>query len=308
MSLCAQAGQSDARRALIIGEVLAETSLPAGAFSILPCQRDGAQAFTTDARLKLLSFTGSPAAGWDLKAQAGEKKVVLDLSSNAAVVVVDEDMDLEDACQRILVGAFYQSRQSCIGVQRILIHERVYLDLRERLVEATRAPRCGDPKDEETFIGPMILEAEAERVASWIREATDAGATLLCGGGREGEILEPSLLEGVPRELPLVAREAFGPVAALSSFSDFDAASDEVNDSLYGLQGGIFTRDLYRAQHAWGRLEGGGVVIGDVPSWRVDHMPYGGVKDSWIGREGVRWAMEDMTEVRLRVVRELPQR
>jgi acyl-CoA reductase-like NAD-dependent aldehyde dehydrogenase len=288
--------------AIIIGEVLAETDLPPGAFSILPARRDGADLFTTDERLKLLSFTGSPEVGWSLKARAGKKKVVLELGGNAAVVV-DADADLADAVERIVVGAFYQSGQSCIGVQRILVHDAVYDAFRGRLVEATRALRAGDPKDEDTFLGPMISEKEAARLGGWIDAAREAGATLLCGGGRQGAMLEATLLEDVPRDLDVVRQEAFGPVAILSRFSDFDAALDEVNDSAFGLQAGVFTRDLYRAQRAWNRLEVGGVVIGDVPSWRVDHMPYGGVKDSGLGREGIRFAMEDMTEIRLLVVR-----
>lgn len=288
--------------ALLIGEVLAECDLPAGAFSILPCRRDGADLFTTDERLKLLSFTGSPEVGWGLKARAGKKKVVLELGGNAAVIV-DEDADLEDAVARILVGAFYQSGQSCIGVQRILIHERIYDEFRARLVSATRELRMGDPRDEETFIGPVISESEAERLEAWIEEARSRGATVLCGGRREGAMLEATLVEGVERSCDLYAKEAFGPVACLSPFATFEDALAEVNDSVFGLQAGVFTRDLYKAQQAWDQLDVGGVVIGDVPSWRVDHMPYGGVKDSGLGREGLRFAMEDMTEIRLMVVR-----
>jgi acyl-CoA reductase-like NAD-dependent aldehyde dehydrogenase len=292
--------------ALTIGEVLAECDLPEGAFSILPCRRDGARLFTTDPRLRLLSFTGSPSVGWELKAQAGQKKVVLELGGNAACIV-DESADLEDAVGRIVAGAFYQSGQSCISVQRILVHERLYEAVRERLVAATRALRSGDPKDPATFIGPMISEAEAERLAGWIAEAERAGARLLCGGGRTGAMLEATLLEDVPRGSALREEEAFGPVALLSRFSSFAQAIEEVNDSQFGLQAGVFTRDLYHAQRAWDELEVGGVVIGDVPSWRVDHMPYGGVKNSGLGREGIRWAMEDMTEIRLMVLRTPPR-
>ena len=288
--------------ALIIGEVLAETDLPAGAFSILPARRDGAGLFTTDDRLKLLSFTGSPEVGWELKARAGKKKVVLELGGNAAVVV-DGDADLDDAVARIVFGAFYQSGQSCIGVQRIVVHEDVTDAFRERLVAATEALKMGDPKDPETFIGPMISDVEAARLDAWIRAATAAGGRLLCGGKRDGAMLQATLLENVPPDQDVVCKEAFGPVAVLSSFRDFDRALAEVNDSVYGLQAGIFTRDLYKAQRAWNTLEVGGVVIGDVPSWRVDHMPYGGVKNSGLGREGVRFAIEDMTEIRLLVVR-----
>lgn len=288
--------------ALIIGEVLAETDLPPGAFSVLPCRRGEAELFTTDDRLKLLSFTGSPGVGWDLKARAGKKKVVLELGGNAAVIV-DEDADLTDAVERIIFGAFYQSGQSCVGVQRIYVHESILPEFRERLVAATQALKVGDPKDPEVFVGPMISVKEAERLGGWIESARDAGAQVLCGGGREGAMLEPTLLEGVPGDQPVACEEAFGPVAVISSFQDFDQVLDAVNDSVFGLQAGVFTRDLYKAQAAWDRLDVGGVIIGDVPSWRVDHMPYGGVKDSGLGREGVRFAMEDMTEIRLFVLR-----
>jgi len=291
--------------AIIIGEVLAETDLPKGAFSILPAHREGADLFTTDDRLKLLSFTGSPGVGWDLKARAGKKKVVLELGGNAAVIV-DADADLDDAVERIIFGAFYQSGQSCIGVQRIIIHEKIYDELRDRLVAKTRTLVAGDPKDEATFIGPMIDVQEATRLDDWIQAAAADGATILCGGKRDGAMLEATLLEGVPRKAKLYAEEAFGPVAILSKFSDFDAALDEVNDSRFGLQAGIFTRDLFKMLNAWDRLEVGGVVIGDVPSYRVDNMPYGGVKDSGLGREGVRFAMEDMTEIRNLVIRRRP--
>jgi acyl-CoA reductase-like NAD-dependent aldehyde dehydrogenase len=288
--------------AIIIGEVLAETDLPKGAFSILPAHRDGADLFTTDERLKLLSFTGSPEVGWDLKARAGKKKVILELGGNAAVIV-DEGADLDDAVERIIFGAFYQSGQSCIGVQRIIAHASLYEALKDRLVARAKDLPTGDPKDEKTFIGPMIDEKEARRLESWIEAAREDGARLLCGGHREGAMLQATLLEGVGRKAKLYAEEAFGPVAILSKFDDFDAAIGEVNDSRFGLQCGVFTQNLERALRAWDRLDVGGVVVGDVPSYRVDNMPYGGVKDSGLGREGVRFAMEDMTEIRNLVIR-----
>jgi acyl-CoA reductase-like NAD-dependent aldehyde dehydrogenase len=291
--------------ALIIGEVLAETKLPRGAFSILPVRGEKAARFAEDPRIRLLSFTGSPAVGWDLKARAGKKKVVLELGGNAAVIV-DQDADLADAVERIVLGAFYQSGQSCISVQRVMVHESVYDEFRRRLVEATAALRMGDPKREETFIGPMISEAEAERLHNWIEQAVARGANVLVGGQRKGAMLAATLLENVPKDADVCAKEAFGPVAVLSSFSDFNAALDDVNDSVYGLQAGVFTRDIYKAHRAWDRLEVGAVIVGDVPSWRVDHMPYGGVKESGQGREGVRFAMEEMTEIRLFVLRTPP--
>jgi acyl-CoA reductase-like NAD-dependent aldehyde dehydrogenase len=288
--------------AIIIGGVLAETDLPPGAFSILPCHRDGADLFTTDDRFKLLSFTGSPDVGWDLKARSGKKKVVLELGGNAACIV-DEGADLTDAVDRIITGAFYQSGQSCISVQRIMIHEAIYDQIKAQLVARTRELVMGDPKNEETFIGPMIDVKEAQRLEEWIKAAVAAGGKLLCGGKREGAMLEATLLEDVPENQAICTNEAFGPVALLSKFNNFDAALDEVNDSTFGLQAGIFTRDIFKIQRAWDRLEVGGVIIGDVPSWRVDNMPYGGVKDSGLGREGIRYAIKDMTEERLLVIR-----
>ena len=291
--------------ALLIGEVLAETNLPAGAFSILPSTPDEAEPMIKDDRIKLLSFTGSPAVGWALKAHAGKKHVVLELGGNAACVV-DADANLKDVVQRLIFGAFYQSGQSCISVQRILVHTSLYASLKEQLTAAARTLVCGDPKDEKTFIGPMISEKEATRLETWINDAVSRGATLLCGGKRTGAMLEPTLLENVPQDCELNTQEAFGPVAIIAPFEDFDAALDEVSNSRYGLQAGIFTRDINKAKRAWDRLEVGGVVIGDVPSFRVDHMPYGGVKDSGYGREGIRFAIEHLTEVKMLVVRNVP--
>ena len=288
--------------ALLIGEVMAETDLPAGAFSILPASRDGADLLTTDERLKLLSFTGSPDVGWALKARAGKKAVVLELGGNAACIV-DADADLDDAVERVVFGAFYQSGQSCIGVQRILVHSSIYESFRDKLVGKVKSLIIGDPKDEATFIGPVISEKDAQRLESWVSEAADKGATVLCGGARDGVMMEPTLVEDAPADCKLSVEEAFGPVATITRFDDFDAALAEINNSKFGLQAGIFTRDLYKAHKAWEELDVGGVVIGDVPSFRVDNMPYGGVKDSGLGREGIRFAMEDMSEIRNLVIR-----
>jgi len=288
--------------ALIVGEVLAETPLPPGAFSILPVRGENAARFAEDPRIRYLSFTGSPAVGWDLKQRSGKKRVTLELGGNAAVIV-DADTDLDDAVSRIAAGAFYQSGQSCISVQRVLVHRSVYDAFKTRLIAATSKLVAGNPRREETFIGPMISEEEATRLEAWIEAAVARGARVLAGGRRRGAIMDATLLENVPKDSDVCAKEAFGPVAVLSTFDDFEKALDEVNDSVYGLQAGVFTRDLYRAQRAWDRLEVGGVIVGDVPSFRVDHMPYGGVKESGLGREGVRFAMEEMTEPRLLVVR-----
>ena len=288
--------------AIIMGEVLAETDLPKGAFSILPASRDGADLFTEDDRLKLLSFTGSPGVGWDLKAKAGRKKVVLELGGNAAVVI-DADADLDDAVDRTVFGAFYQSGQSCIGVQRIVVHDHIYDAFRDKLVAKTRTLIAGNPHDETTFVGPMIDVKEAQRLDNWIQAAVSGGATLLCGGKREGAMLEATLLENVDPATDLNREEAFGPVAFLIRFTDWKQALAIVNDSKFGLQAGVFTRDIFKVLEAWDELDVGGVVINDVPSYRVDNMPYGGVKDSGLGREGVRFAMEDMTEIRNLVIR-----
>lgn len=289
--------------ALIIGEILAETDLPEGAFSILPCSRDGADLFTTDERLKLLSFTGSPDVGWALKSKAGKKKVVLELGGNAAVII-DQDADVDDAIERIIFGAFYQSGQSCISVQRIYIHESIYSATKAKLIETTAKLKTGDPKKEDTFIGPMIAESEAIRLENWILEAKSSGAEILCGGGRDGSMLEATLLEKVPSDSKVVCEEAFGPVAILEPYENFSDVMEAVNSSRFGLQAGIFTKDIFKVMKAWDTLEVGGILVGDVPSYRVDNMPYGGVKDSGLGREGIVFAMEDMTEIRNLVIRQ----
>jgi acyl-CoA reductase-like NAD-dependent aldehyde dehydrogenase len=290
--------------ALIIGAVLAETDLPKGAFSILPCSNEDAGLLVEDERIRMLSFTGG-LVGWELKARAGKKKVVLELGGNAACIVDDEPgLDLDAVVERIVFGAYYQSGQSCIGVQRIFAHRKVYEPLRRKLKAAVGKLRMGDPRDEKVFIGPMIDEDAARRVESWIRAAKKGGAKVLAGGGRKGNMLEATLVENVPHGSDLYRKEAFGPVAGIEAFDDFDDALARVNDSDFGLQAGVFTGRLAHAMRAWDVLEVGGVVVGDVPSFRVDNMPYGGVKDSGLGREGVRYAMDDMTEQRLLVIRD----
>ena len=290
--------------ALIIGGVLAETDLPHGAFSILPCNIKDADPFIEDERLKLLSFTGGQ-IGWKLKKRAGRKKVVLELGGNAACIVdADQHARLDFVIGRLISGSFYQSGQSCIKVQRILAHASLYDEMKKRFVAATRTLKAGDPKKADTFLGPMIDEAAAKRLESWIVEAKKAGAKILCGGKRRGNMLEATVLEDVPRAAKMNCLEAFGPATVLAKFEDFDEALAAVNDSGYGLQAGVFTNDLAHALHAWDALETGGVIVGDIPSFRVDNMPYGGVKLSGFGREGVRYAIEDMTERRLLVIRD----
>ncbi|MEM9801760.1 MAG: aldehyde dehydrogenase family protein [Planctomycetota bacterium] len=291
--------------ALMIGEALAAAGLPDGAFSILPAKAGDAAPIVEDDRVRKLSFTGSDEVGWDLKARAGKKRVTLELGGNAAVIV-DETCDLDEAARRIVYGAFYQSGQSCISVQRVIAVDAIYDELRRRLVDATRAVAAGDPHSEETLVGPLISEGDAERVAAWVTEACDAGARCLVGGERDGAVVQPTLLEDVPEGAKVLDEEVFGPVAALVRVRDFEDALREANRTRFGLQAGVFTRDLHRAHRAWDEIEVGGVVVGDVPAWRADAMPYGGVKDSGIGREGPAFAIEEMTELRLLVVRDAP--
>lgn len=290
--------------ALIIGEVLAETDLPKGAFSILNLDGKHASPLVEDPRFKLLSFTGSQ-IGWDLKTRAGHKKVTLELGGNAACIIdADQQANLDRVIERLVFGAFYQSGQSCISVQRIYAHESLYGELKKRLVAAVKSLKAGDPKKKDTFLGPMIDEAAAERLHGWIEEARKAGGKVLCGGKRKGPMLEATLMEDVPRDAKVNRQEVFGPFALLAPFKHIDEAIAMTNDSDYGLQAGIFTDSLAHAMRAWNELEQGGVIVNDVPSFRVDNMPYGGVKLSGAGREGVRYAIEDMTEIRLMVMRE----
>lgn len=290
--------------ALIIGEVLAETDLPKGAFSVLACSTDVASQLVEDERIALLSFTGG-LIGWDLKTRAGRKKVTLELGGNAACVIdADPGASLDHVVDRLIFGAYYQSGQSCISVQRIYAHVDIYDKLRRKLKAAVSKLRMGDPRDEDTFIGPMIDEAAAKRVDAWIEAARKGGAKRLAGGERNGNMVPATLLEGVAHNTDLYQREAFAPVALMEPFEDFEQAIDLVNDSDFGLQAGVFTGNLNHAMRAWDKLEVGGVIVGDVPSFRVDNMPYGGVKHSGLGREGIRYAIEDMTEQRLLVIRD----
>ena len=294
---------------LIIGEILAETDLPPGSFSILNLRNEDADPMVEDDRFKLLSFTGSVKVGWDMKRRAGKKKITLELGGDAAVIV-DETVPAsahDDAVQRIVFGAFYQSGQSCVSVQRIYLHRSIYDTLRDKLVSATSKLITGDPHDEKTFVGPVINTAAADKIERFVKQAVERGAKLLCGGTREDRLIPATLLENVPDDADLACEEVFGPVAILIPFGDFDEVLAHVNRSRYGIHAGLFTRDLYRMQHAWDELDVGGLIVGDVPSWRVDHMPYGGVKDSGLGREGIPFAIEDMTEVKFLAVRERPK-
>lgn len=291
---------------LLMAEMLAETNLPPGAFSVLPCTRSAGNILVEDPRIKVLSFTGSPSVGYDLMAKAGKKKCVLELGGNAACIV-DQDANIEEVVERLIFGAFYQSGQSCISVQRIFAHEKIYQELRDKFVNKVKTLKKGDPQSEDTFIGPIISEGEAKRIESWIQKAVEKGAKLLCGGTREGVFVDATIVEDCPLDVELNCEEAFGPVCVISSFNNFKKVIAEVNNSKFGLQAGIFTKDMDKAFYAYEHLEVGGVVINDVPSVRIDSQPYGGVKDSGIGREGIRYAIEDMTELKIMLMKNVGQ-
>ena len=291
--------------ALLLGELLAETDLPAGSWSVLPVPNDRMAGLTADPRLPVVSFTGSGPVGAMIEQAVPHKHVTLELGGNAAAVVAADyasDADLDWAAQRIAAFSNYQAGQSCISVQRVFADRTVYDRLVEKVVAAVEAQRTGDPTDPGTDVGPMINVAAAERVEAWVEEAVAAGATLLTGGGRDGASYEPTVLAGVPDHAKVVSEEVFGPVLVLRAFDGFDEAVRLVNDSRFGLQAGVFTHDLRTAFRAHRDLEVGGVIIGDVPSFRADQMPYGGVKGSGVGREGVRSAMEDYTYERVLVL------
>jgi aldehyde dehydrogenase (NAD+) len=282
--------------ALLLGEILAETDLPEGSWSVLPLDNDATSRLVQDERLPVISFTGSVPVGWSIRDAAPRKQVVLELGGNAAVVVTAEYPDLAGAAQRVATFGMYQGGQSCISVQRVYVARPVLDAFRTRLVEAVRAQSVTED------IGPLIDEQAAERVVTWVQEAVDAGASLLTGGSRTGATVEATLLENAPAGAKVLDEEVFGPVLVLEAFDDLDEAFAKVNDSRFGLQAGVFTTDLQVAWRAFAELEVGGVVIGDVPSFRADQMPYGGVKDSGRGREGVRSAMADLTEERVMVL------
>ncbi len=288
--------------ALALGQWLAECDLPEGAFSILPCSNEHAAPLVEDQRIAVLSFTGG-LIGWDLKARAGKKRVVLELGGNAACIVdAEPGASLDHVAARIVAGAFGQAGQSCISVQRLIVHKAVLPELREKIIAAVRTLAHGDPREAHTVVGPMISAAAASKLEAWIAEAVATGATRLLGGERNGTLLPATVLENVPTHLPLYREEAFGPVLLLEAAEDFDHALQRANDSRFGLQCGVFTARMDHAMKAWDVLEVGGVIVGDVPTVRVDRMPYGGVKDSGLGREGPRWALDDFSETRLMVV------
>ncbi|HJW21932.1 MAG TPA: aldehyde dehydrogenase family protein [Candidatus Limnocylindrales bacterium] len=300
-SIVLKPASKDPLTLLTVTELIDAAGLPGGSVSVLPMTRELGDRLVPDERFKLLTFTGSPAVGWRMKERAGKKKVVLELGGNAAVIV-DRTADVAWAVKRILVGGFSYAGQSCISVQRVLVHEAIADAFREQLVAGVKGLKLGDPLDPTTDLGPMVDEANASRTQRWVEEATGLGGRVLAGGHADGAFLEPTVLENVPTTAQVCSNEAFAPLVVLSTFGDFGAAIREVNNSLFGLQSGVFTNDLGHAWQAFNELEVGGVVINDISSYRIDHMPYGGVKDSGLSREGLRWSIEDMTELRLLVL------
>ncbi len=286
---------------LTVAEIVAEAGLPEGAVSILPMTRELGDRMVADDRFKLLTFTGSPSVGWSMKERAGRKRVVLELGGNAGVIV-DRSADLDWTIKRVLVGAFSYAGQVCISVQRMFVHESIWDDFMARLVEGAKNLKVGDPLDPATDVGPMVDAKAADRTQAWVDEARSLGGKVLLGGTAYGTFFPPTILTDTPVTAKVCSNEAFAPLVVAFPFSDFDDAIFQVNDSFYGLQAGVFTNDLGNAWRAFEELVVGGVIVNDVPTYRIDHMPYGGSKDSGMGREGVRYAIEDMTELRIMVV------
>lgn len=285
---------------LELAAIISETSLPKGAVSILPMDRVSGNLLVTDNRFKLLSFTGSPSVGWRMKEQAGKKKVLLELGGNAGVIV-SKSATIENAVAKCLAGSFAYSGQVCIHVQRIFVHQTIFDEFTNKLVEKTKILKQGAPELPETEISAMIDQENAERVENWVNEAVENGAKILCGGKRQATFFEPTILTDTKPDMKVCALEIFGPVVSVEKFDVFEEAIRFINDSEYGLQAGIFTNHINEMNFAFNNLEVGGVIINDVPTFRVDHMPYGGVKNSGLGREGVKYAIQEMMEARLLV-------
>jgi len=286
---------------LLMAEVVQQAGWPDGALNVIPLSNDDATLLVTDDRLKMISFTGSAAVGWQIKKNSGKKKVILELGGNAGVII-HNDADIEYAAERCVAGAFGYAGQTCISVQRILVQQSVYGKFTDLFLAGVKSLQTGDPLDESTDVGPLIRETDAQRAADWIHEAMRGGARVLCGGNRKGSIVEPTVLTGTKPEMKVNCQEIFGPVVTVEPYAEFDEALRQINSSAYGLQAGLFTRDAKRMFQAFEELEVGGLLAGDVPTFRIDHMPYGGVKDSGIGREGLRYAIEEMTEPKLMVM------
>jgi glyceraldehyde-3-phosphate dehydrogenase (NADP+) len=283
---------------LLLGEIIQESGYPHGGFNVLPAGYKESEILLTNDVVKKVTFTGSPAVGWELKKKAYQKKVTLELGGNAAVIV-EPDADLEFALPRIVTGSFSYSGQICISIQRVFLHDSIYDRFLADFISRTSKLKLGNPMDEDTDIGPMISLEAARQTDEWIEEAVGLGARVVCGGKRDGAMFEPTILENVIPDLRISWLEAFAPVVVVYPYSDFSKVLEAVNYSLYGLQAGVFTDDLKKAFEAYDTLEVGGVIINDVPTFRIDHMPYGGVKQSGFGREGIRYAIEEMTELKL---------
>jgi len=286
---------------LLLGEVVEQAGLPSGALNVLPLANQEAEKLVGDDRLKMLTFTGSVPVGWALKGKSGKKKVTLELGGNAGVIV-HSDADVDVAADLCVIGGFSYAGQSCISVQRIYAQRSVQEQFLARLLAGVRKLRVGDPLDEATDVGPMISEDAARRAASWIDEAVAGGAKLHAGGTRQGAVLQPTVLTNVRADMKVSCQEVFAPVVIVETYDEFADAIRRVNDSPFGLQAGVFTRDSNLLFSAFEKLEVGGVIAGDMSAFRIDHMPYGGVKDSGIGREGLRYAIEEMTEPRILVL------
>lgn len=288
--------------ALILGEIAVNSDIPPGLFNILPLPGSKTEKVLEDDRIGKISFTGSDEIGWRLMERFSRKRVTLELGGNAACVIDEDPPDLEFAVRRNVWGAFYQAGQSCISVQRIYVHEKIFDRYISDFVDHTQMLVTGDPMSADTDVGPVIDNSSADRISSWIEEAVNSGAKLLTGGGRDGNIIYPAVLTDVKPDQRISCDEVFGPAVHIERYSDFDEVLNTVNNSRYGLQAGVFTKDINRAFKAYQALEVGGVIVNDYPSFRVENMPYGGTKDSGVGREGLRYAIEEMTELKLMLV------
>jgi glyceraldehyde-3-phosphate dehydrogenase (NADP+) len=283
---------------LLLARIVVEAGWPADAIAVLPCTTETARPLVEDDRIKLLTFTGSPVVGWGLKSRAGRKRVTLELGGNAAVIV-NNDADVAYAAERVAWGGFTYSGQACISVQRVFVHEDVYDAFAQDLVRRVESMKLGDPLDEDTDVGPVIDASAADRIEEWVDEARAAGATVLTGGSREGSLWKPTVLANLREDLRVSCDEVFAPLVGLTPFSDVSEAIDAAGRSEFGLQGGIFTNDMRVVEAAFDRIDVGGLMVNDVSTFRIDHMPYGGVKSSGAGREGLRYAIEEMTELKL---------
>jgi aldehyde dehydrogenase (NAD+) len=290
---------------LRLAEFFAETDLPKGMYQVLPVSSTVADGMARDDRFRKISFTGSSEIGWYLKGLDPKKRVTLELGGNAGVVV-HSDADLDFAAQRVAFGGYYQAGQSCISVQRVLVASEVYDDFANRLVKQVESLKVGDPMDPTVDVGPVIQRSEVDRIGEWVQEAVSQGAQVLTGGTGDGPFFQPTLIADVRPEMKVCREEVFGPVVTISPYQTFEEALATVNDSRFGLQAGVFTNDINRAFEAHRTLEVGGVIVNDVSAFRADQMPYGGSKDSGFGREGLRFAMEEMTEPRIMVLSHVP--